>query len=184
MGEIASRSQLGFALFRRAVVTIPLVLFLGFLSGRLAGMGGDNAWFAALQKPAAMPPGFAFGLAWTILYICQGLALAIVWNARGNRLRALAITLFALQFAVNLAWSPLFFALHQVTAALWLILGMFAAALATTIVFGQIRPLAAWLMTPYLAWLCFAAALNNDIRQLNPDAEQLVPARPSTQISL
>ena len=184
MGEIASRSQIGFSLFRRAVVTIPLVLLLGIASGRLAGSGYGNPWFAMLKKPEAMPPGWAFGAAWTALYICQGLALAIVLNARGNRLRSLAIVLFVLQLALNLLWSPLFFGLHQIGAALWLIIGILAAALGTTIVFGQIRAPAAWLMTPYLAWLCFAAALNNDIRRLNPDAERLAPEAPSTHISI
>lgn len=182
MGEIASRSQLGMALFRRAVVTVPLVLLLGIASGRLANSGYDNSWFAMLEKPATMPPGWAFGLAWTILYIMQGVALAMVWNARGNRLRGTAIALFLIQFVANLAWSPLFFALHQVTAAFWLIVAMFVAAFATTLVFGQIRALAAWLMVPYLGWLCFAAALNNDYRQLNPDAELLVPGAASSQI--
>jgi translocator protein len=184
VGEIASRSQLQFALFRRAVVTVPLVLLLGLASGRLANSGYDNAWFAMLTKPASMPPGWVFGAAWTTLYILQGLALAVILNARGNRLRAMAIALFAVQLGLNLAWSPLFFALHQVTAALWLIAGMFVASLATTLLFGTIRSLAAWLMVPYLAWLCFAAALNNDVRRLNADAEQLVPPAPRTQISI
>lgn len=182
MGEIASRSQIGFSLFRRAVIVIPLVLLLGIASGRLAGSGYDNAWFAVLRKPDAMPPGAVFGAAWSLLYILQGLALAIVLNARGNRLRALAIILFVVQLALNLAWSPLFFAMHQVMPAFWLVVGIFVAALATTLVFGQIRPLAAWLMLPYLAWLCFAAALNHDIARLNPGAERLVPGSLSTQI--
>jgi tryptophan-rich sensory protein len=117
-----------------------------------------------------------------VLYILQGLALAIVLNARGNRLRPLAVVLFVVQLGLNLCWSPLFFAMHQVAAAFWLILIIFVAALATTFVFGQIRSLAAWAMVPYLAWLCFAAALNHDYRRMNPDAEQLVPGRTTTQI--
>jgi tryptophan-rich sensory protein len=183
VGEIASRSQLHLALFRRAVVTVPLALLLGVASGRLAGAGYDSSWFAVLRKPDAMPAGWAFGLAWISLYVLQGAALAVVLNARGNRLRALAVILFALQFALNLAWSPLFFAMHQVQAAYWLIMGVIAAALATTVVFGQIRALAAWLLVPYLAWLCFAAALNQDIARMNPDAERLVPGSLNTQIA-
>jgi len=183
VGEIASRSQLHLALFRRAVVTVPLALLLGVASGRLAGSGYDNSWFAVLHKPAAMPPGWAFGLIWIFLYILQGMALAVVLNARGNRLRGLAVILFVLQFALNLAWSPLFFAMHQVLMAYWLILGLFVAALATTVIFGQIRPVAAWLLVPYLAWLCFAVALNRDIARMNPDAERLVPGSLNTQIA-
>lgn len=182
MGQIASRGQVRAGFWRWALLAVPIVLGLGTLSGRLSNSGYGNAWFDALVKPAAMPPGWAFGAAWTVLYILQGLALAMVLNARGNRLRGTAVTLFVVQFAVNLTWSPLFFAAHQISFALLLIAVMFLAALATTFMFGRIRPLAAWLMVPYLAWLCFAAALNNDIRRLNPDADALAPAAPTPQM--
>ena len=61
---------------------------------------------------------------------------------------------------------------------------MFVVALITTLVFGRIRTAAAWLMVPYLAWLCFAGALNWGIMQLNPDAEALVPSSSSTQMTI
>lgn len=183
MGEIASNGQLRVAWFKKALITVPIVMALGIASGRLSNSGYGNPWFDMLVKPDAMPPGWAFGVAWTILYALQGFALAIILNARGNRLRGTAVILFAVQLALNLCWSPLFFALHQVTAALWLIVAMFVAALATTFLFGRIRPVAAWLMTPYLAWLCFAGALNNDYRRLNPNAEQLVPNAGAPQMA-
>lgn len=182
MGELTSRGQVKAAFWRKALVTVPVVLVLGMASGRLSNSGFGNPWFDALVKPEAMPPGWAFGAAWTVLYILQGLAIAMILNARGNRLREAAVSLFVVQLALNLCWSPLFFALHQVTAALWLIGAMFVTALATTLVFGRIRSVAAWLMVPYLAWLCFAAALNNDIRRLNPGAEQLAAGAEATQM--
>lgn len=182
MGELALRGQVRGAFWRKALVTVPVVLLLGMASGRLSNSGFGNPWFDQLVKPEAMPPGWAFGAAWTLLYVILGVAFAMVLNARGNRLRGPAITLFILALALNLAWSPLFFRLHQVTAALWLIGAMFLTALATTLVFARIRPLAGWLMVPYLAWLCFAAALNNDIRRLNPGGQPLAPEGGATQM--
>ncbi len=184
MSEIASSSQLRMSLIRWAMVTVPATVFLGFLSGRLSNSGFGNPWYDALVKPAAQPPGWAFGAAWSVLYVMLGVALALVLNARGNRFRNYAVALFAVAFVANLAWSPLFFAAHQVFAACFLILFMFAFALATTIAFGRVRTSAAWLMVPYLAWLCFAAALNWQTHVLNPDAETLAPARPVTQIDV
>lgn len=183
MTRIATARQLRHGFWRKALVTVPLVLLLGTAAGRLANSGYDNAWFAALEKPASMPPSWAFGAVWGTLYVLLGFALAIVLDARGARGRGLAVSLFAVQFALNLAWSPLFFALHQVSAAFWLILVMFAAALAACLAFARVRPAAAWLMTPYLAWLCFAAALNYDYDRLNPEAETLVPAGATSQIA-
>ena len=106
----------------------------------------------------------------------------MILHARSAPLRGLAIVLFITQFILNLAWSPLFFGMHQVSAAFWLLISILVIAFVTTIVFGRIRKAAAWLMVPYLAWLCFAGILNKQIDNLNPDAETLVVPAARTQI--
>lgn len=183
MNQLASSSQLRMSLLRWALFVMPVILLLGFLSGAVAGSGEDNRWFAELVKPAAQPPGWMFGVAWTILYLMIGLAFAMILHARGARQRALAIGLFLGQYILNLLWSPIFFGRHEVTTALYLIVGIFLLALATTFVFGRIRKAAAWLMVPYLAWLSFATILNYQIDQLNPDAESLYVPASNTNIS-
>jgi len=184
MSEIASASQLRMSYIRWALVTVPAVVFLGFFSGRILGGADNNPWFEALAKPAIMPPGWLFGVAWSVLYILLGLALALVLNARGNRFRGYALALFAVQLALNLCWSPLFFGAHQVLAAFALIVVILAFSIATTIAFGRVRTLAAWLMVPYLVWLSFASILNWQIHALNPGAETLVVGSGRTQIEL
>ena len=182
--ELATKSQLRWAFLRRAVVTVPLILLLGIGSSVLAGSGEENRWYAMLTKPAGTPPGWVFPVAWTTLYVLMGVALAMVLNARGSRLRGIAILLFVVQFLGNLAWSPLFFGMHQVRPALFLLIGFAVAAIAATIAFGRIRTLAAWLLVPYLVWLCYAACLNWGIDRLNPNAATIVPSAPGTQIEL
>lgn len=182
MNEIASRGQLRLAYLRWALVTVPAIVFLGFLSGWLANSGYGNRWFDALEKPAFMPPGWAFGVAWTILYILMGLALAMVLHARGARARGLAIGLFLAQLVMNLAWSPLFFRAHQVSEALVLIVALFVIVAVVARLFWRIRPLAGALLLPYLAWLAFASVLNYEIDRLNPDADALAAPALKTQI--
>lgn len=177
MTEIASRGQLRMSFVRWALLAVPLIFFLGFLSAKLAGSGYGNPWFDALKMPAIMPPGWVFPVAWSTLYVLTGLALAMVLAARGAKWRAVAVTLFVGQFILQLIWSPLFFAAHQVLAAFVLILFMLAGAITTTVAFGRVRKAAAWLMVPYLVWLSFASILNWQVHQLNPDAETLVPAQ-------
>jgi tryptophan-rich sensory protein len=184
MMQIASRGQLRMAYVRYALVTVPAILLLGILSGKVANSGYENPWFDALDKPAFMPPGWAFPVAWTTLYILLGLSLAMILNARGARGRGMAVGIFLVQMALNFSWSPLFFAAHKVGAALFVILAMIALTLVSAWLFLGIRRTAAWLLIPYLAWLCFATALNYEIGRLNPDAERLVPGSGDTHIAL
>ncbi len=183
MGELASKDQLRMSLTRWALFIVPAVVFLGFLSGRLSGSGGDNPWFSALIKPAINPPPVVFPIVWTALYVMMGLALAMIVDARRARGRGIAIGLFALQFVMNLAWSPLFFGAHKVFPALLLILAMLVTAIAATFAFSGIRKQAAWLMAPYLAWLCFASVLNWEFHRLNPGAASLEARPGETQVN-
>lgn len=184
MSEIASKQQLRASFLRWAVVTVPLILLLGFAAGGSISSGADNDWYAALIKPAATPPDWVFPVAWSILYVMMGIALAMILHARGARLRGAAIAAFALQLIVNLIWNPLFFGAHRVMLSLIVIVVMFVAAMATTFLFGRVRPAAAWLMVPYLAWIVFAGMLTYRVHALNPNAETLVPSAGSTQIML
>ncbi len=182
MGEIASQGQLRMSFVRWAVVTVPAVLLFGFMSGRASNSGFENRWFAALNLPDFMPPGWVFGAAWTVFYILLGLSLAMVLNARGAKGRGVALGLFVTQLALNFCWSPLFFGAHQVSLALVLIIVILLLAVVTFRAFLPIRRTAALLLLPYIAWLTFASVLNFSIDQRNPDAETLVPAPSSAQI--
>lgn len=184
MSELASSGQLRAAYWRWALVTVPMVVVPGFVVGALSNSGDANRWYALLEKPWFQPPSWAFPVAWTTLYVMLGLAIAEILHARGARFRGYAIALFVVAFLLNLTWSPVFFGLHRPTLALAIIIGMFAAAIATTFAFGRVRTAAAWLMVPYLGWLCFAAILNWEIIRLNPDAEGLVVEPGGTQIDI
>lgn len=184
MSEIASKGQLRLEFLRYAFVTVPLVLLLGFGSANLTATGSANSWYNALIKPDITPPDLAFPIAWTTLYIFQGLALAMILHARGARGRGLAIALFALQLLMCLAWTPLFFGAHQVSNALILIGVLAVTGLVTALLFGRIRTGAGLLMAPYVAWLAFATVLNWQVDRLNPDAETLVAPSSATQIDI
>ena len=57
MGQIASHAQLRMSFLRWALVTVPAMLLLGTVSGRLSGSGYGDRWFAALDKPAMHAAG-------------------------------------------------------------------------------------------------------------------------------
>ncbi|MXP43253.1 TspO/MBR family protein [Allopontixanthobacter sediminis] len=170
MNVIASRSQLRASFVRWALVTVPAVLLLGLLAGRLGG-SADSAWFQSLVRPDIFPPPMWFGIVWSILYVMLGFALALVCSAWGARGRTAAIVMFLVQLAVNLAWSPIFFGQHQITGGLILIAVLDVLVIVTAVMFWRARKLAAVLMLPYLAWILFATVLNYEFLRLNPDAD-------------
>lgn len=182
MGGLASRAQLRLSFLRWAVVTVPLVLLLGFLAGRSVPVGAASLWYQSLVKPGFAPPDGMLPIIWAVLYLLTGLALAMILHARGARGRGLAIALFIAQFVLNLSWTPLFFGAHHIWMALADIALTLLLAIAATILFGRIRVFAAWLMLPYLLWLAFTGVLVWRIGALNPAAETLVPGAHTSQV--
>ena len=123
------------------------------------------------EASAFQPPGWVFGAVWTTLYTMLGISLAAILNEPFSKRRQLAIALFAAQLTLNFAWSPVFFGLHMIDFALVLIVAMLLIAAITANLFRRLRPVAGWLMLPYLAWLCLATALNYETGRLNPGAD-------------
>jgi len=182
--QIASKAQLRMSFLRIALFTVPAIVLLGTLVSTLSNSGYSNAWFRSLDLPSFIPPGWAFPVAWTLLYICLGLSLAMLIHARGARGRGLALVLFVAQLAVNYAWSPVFFGAQQVTLGLVLIGVMILLTLALLPLLWRIRTAAAMLVLPYLVWLFFAAALNYRVMVDNPAAAELAPGGSSTDIPI
>ena len=155
---------------RTALITVPIILGIGFLSGQVSNSGYGNVWFDTLVKPDAMPPGWAFGAAWSVLYVLLGVVLAIVLSAPPTRTRSEVLVLFLLQLALNFCWSPIFFGAHLIELGLVTILAIAVLTLGAMPGIGKLSRPSAWLMIPYLAWLSFAAYLNFEIGRLNPAA--------------
>jgi benzodiazapine receptor len=180
MTELASPGQLRAAFLRWALVLVPGIVLLGFLMSAVASSGPGNPWFDGLVKPALYPPPQLFGIVWGVLYAMMGLALAVIMAARGAWGRREAVIAFIVQLLLNLGWSPLFFGAHQMTWALVLLGAIDIAVMVTIYLFWRVRPLAAWLMVPYLAWSLFATLLNWQFLQANPGADGQ-PAAPQVQ---
>ena len=156
--------------WKLALVAVIIIEAIGSLSGWVSNSGYGNAWFDALQKPGFMPPGWAFGVVWPILYAMMGIGVAMIIAEPASDRRRLALILFFVQLALNFAWSPLFFGLHDIRLAKYVIFLMAIVAAGAAGQFYRLRRTAGLLMVPYLGWLIFAATLNSTIEALNPAA--------------
>ncbi len=145
------------------------ILLLVGSGATLGGLFGPDAWYAALLKPTWNPPSWIFGPVWTLLYATMAVALWLVRrepeSEDGPRKRALV--LFAIQLALNLLWTPLFFGLHSPGQAFAEICLLWVALLWTVLAFGRVRPLAGYLLLPYMLWVSFALVLNGTIWLMN-----------------
>lgn len=127
-----------------------------------------DSWYQGLVKSPLNPPGYAFGIAWTILYVMLSVCVWLVWIKPASAARKNILILFAAHMVLNWAWTPVFFTANLVAPAFFLILVLIASAL---VLIRMILPLdrrAAILLIPYIGWLSFAAHLNFYIWQHNP----------------
>jgi len=133
---------------------------------RRAGMPSlvDGRLARFVYASRSTPPGWVFGVAWTILYALNALAFYFFWReAVGDSLYTATIILFIVNLFLNKFWSPIFFGWRQPVAALVVAIVLFVTA---AIIFGFIAAslgaatASLWLWLPYLIWLGVAIYLN------------------------
>ena len=136
----------------------------------IMGLGGAmttlGPWSQALKVPAWKPPDWAFGPAWTVIFVLWSLAAALAWQAaRSASERRNLVLLFGLNGALN----ALFFGLRRPDWALCEVVAFWASIAALVFVVRPIARPAALMLLPYLVWVTFAAAINLSIVRMNPD---------------
>jgi len=150
--------------YLKFIIAIIICLGAGFL-GSLTTVTGPGSWYDLLNKPPITPPGIVFPIAWNILYVLMGISLFLVWSQpqkyrKDPEKKKTALALFGVQLFFNILWSYLFFGLQSPVAGLMGIFVLLGLVSITIIKFYQLHEKAAYLLMPYLLWLCFATILN------------------------
>ncbi len=148
-------------------ISVAVCLMIGFLSS-FATQSSVNDWYLELNKPSFNPPNWIFAPVWTVLYIMMGVAAGIVW-AKGfyHIWVKTALYHFGIQLLFNALWSIIFFGFKNTFGALLVILALLVLLIFTIKWFKVVSKTAAYLLIPYLLWVCFATALNYKIWELN-----------------
>jgi translocator protein len=153
--------------FWKLTISVIICETIGIASGLLT-QSEMNTWFTTLNKPSWNPPSYLFAPVWTTLYLLMGIALWLIWKSDAlEQSKIKAIIIFAIQLFFNFWWSILFFKFHSPALALFDIVLMIITILISIFHFAPISKLAAWLLIPYLFWVCFATVLNYSIWMLN-----------------
>lgn len=148
------------------VISAAIAIAVGALSGLLS-VKGMEVYTAAVEKPVLTPPGWVFGVVWTVLYALMGISAARIWLSKDNGAKDKGLNLYVAQLIVNFFWSLIFFNAQAFGfAVLWLLL-LWVLVLLMILQFYKVDKFAARLQIPYLIWLTFAAYLNIGVWLLN-----------------
>lgn len=151
--------------------TASLLAWIAVLEGVGLAIGRaypTDAWYDALNKPAATPPGIGFAIAWPLLYLLLSIFGWVISMKLCDKRVLVVFVVFVLQTGLNWAWSPVFFGYHDTVASMVLI-----AIIIPMVLFIIIRLFfidmkvmnlnirySGLIILPYLGWLCFATFLN------------------------
>jgi tryptophan-rich sensory protein len=155
----------------RSILGFLVVLGVTFSAAAVGGWASANApgFYALLNKPSWAPPAAVFGPVWTVLYLLMAVAAWLVWKGGRKQEVRRALLFYLAQLALNALWTWVFFAWRQGGWALVEIVVLGIMILITLATFHRVRPLAGYLLVPYLVWVGFAAVLNAVLWRLNPE---------------
>jgi tryptophan-rich sensory protein len=124
-------------------------------------------WYYTVEKSSLTPPGFVFGIAWTLLYVMIALAGNALWRSRHQEKIKILWTLFIVQLLLNWSWTIIFFKIHAVGVAFAIIVLMIFLNCSIISKAWKDSRFVTYMMVPYTTWLIFAAYLNFMIWKLN-----------------
>jgi benzodiazapine receptor len=142
----------------KLTILFLIVNFSGLAIGAtLMNNGPLSKWYIDLSQAPWTPPGFVFGIAWTLIMIFFSIYLGKLFTLKQQRTH---IILFLFQLALNVSWNFIFFNQHLV------LLGLITIVLLTSVLFIYFFKFSSkignykYLLVPYIIWLCIATSLN------------------------
>ena len=149
---------------RTLLPSLFLVAAVGGAGAVITAMGMDA--YSLLKLPPLVPPGWVFGVVWTVLYLLMGYASYLVKSASCFEKES-ALQAYYVQLALNFLWVVTFFRFGQLWLSVVVLVLLIAAILLTAYRFSRCSVTAARLLIPYLIWCGFALYLNIGIAVLN-----------------
>lgn len=154
--------RIRFISYCRLLLWIALFLLISAALGNITDSHRDS-WYASLEKSSLTPPGYVFGIVWSILYGMLAIAGWLIWRARCFSTLFTVKSLYIIQLLLNWSWTPLFFHYHYTGVALLFIIIIIVLVAILLFLCRKSLPKVTWLLTPYSIWLIFAAYLNGYI---------------------
>lgn len=124
--------------------------------------------YKSLIKGPFFPPGWIFGVMWTIIYILIGFAsYRVFMRLKEEKKSYFELSSYFIQLILNFLWPIIFFKFRLYGLAVIEIVILIIFIIITTIKFFKIDKLSGVLFIPYLIWTFYATYLNVVIWILN-----------------
>ncbi|MFA6919217.1 MAG: TspO/MBR family protein [Patescibacteria group bacterium] len=151
----------------KLIISVVSCLAIGNL-GTLFTVPNIATWYATLTKPSFNPPNWIFAPVWTTLFILMGISLFLIWNSqKKDKNRKVFFVVFIINLILNVLWSLIFFGLHMTGLAFLEVILLALSIIILMVLSWKISKTAAFLLAPYLLWVCFASFLNYNLWILN-----------------
>lgn len=148
-------------------ILIPIVIcFAVGITASFLQKDAIETWYPYLNKPSLTPPNIVFPIAWSIIYLCIGISVGLIYLSNSFQRKKL-IELFSIQLFFNFAWSFLFFYLRNPLLGFIdiILLDIFVTMYAVkSYPENKASSILFW---PYMAWIYYATYLNGYILLYN-----------------
>ena len=120
-------------------------------------------------KSKTAPPGYVFGIVWTILYALLGYVVARLFymyrkSSGNNRHVIMAALIFGvLAFGTSIYWVYLFGCKHKPRQALYVLLAFVFLVMMHLYLVAQLNVVLGALTVPLMVWSIFALMMNHQI---------------------
>lgn len=118
------------------------------------------------KKIFFQPPGYVFGIVWTIIYLLLGVYLyLLIQQRKTNKYFTFMLSVYIINLLLNLSWTPVVNVQKKYKLGIFIIALMIFTVL--TLIAIDDKRLNRTLLIPYVSWLLLALLLNVELTRVN-----------------
>ena len=140
---------------------LAMVALIAGVSVYFVNIGLKSDKYLSSKKPDWYPPGYAFSIAWSIIYLLY----SVTWTRAS--VYPYINGLFGINMILNFLWSFMFFYMGDWSVALGILIALDGLLVLQMTSLFNYDKLASLSLLPYFGWGVFATFLNYTIIHIN-----------------
>lgn len=147
----------------RICASVLFMAAIAALSSAFIDTAGE--WYVNLIKPVLIPPSMVLSVTWTALYIL--IAISLFLCSINPQTSKQTYFLYLLNSVLIVLWLYIFFLRQNPSNALVILIALTSTAVLLFANVFRFCKSAAYLLIPYIIWLCLTLYLNYEIAFFN-----------------